>query len=293
MTRLEQAKQADGGVLLAHVVNTAIKLGIFRELRDAAASPHDLAVALSLNASATGRLLAALRGIGYVEFVEHYFVNTDLGDNATTLEIPVLPQPAGPLVKLWPYLLDAIREGGPQMKRAFGIDGDIFFVIYRDPAQLEGFCRFMLKFSVPAGIEIAKAVDFSKNRTVMDVAGGLGGSLVEILKAHPHLSGSLMELREVLSLAEGYLDRCGFRRRIFTTDADLFGSYYPIGSDADVALLGWVLHDWNDKHCAQILTNVYEMLPSGGKLLLSECVLEDDGSGKQYAEFLSLVLLEL
>ncbi len=64
---------------------------------------------------------------------------------------------------------------------------------------------------------------------------------------------------------------------------------YPTG--ADVIALGWVLHDWGDENCRKILSNCYDALPSGGALLITESVLNDDLSGTSFGVLMSLHML--
>ena len=50
-----------------------------------------------------------------------------------------------------------------------------------------------------------------------------------------------------------------------------------ISAKADVFLLKWILHDWNDVRCREILRNVRRAMGESSKLLIIEqAVPEDD-----------------
>lgn len=55
--------------------------------------------------------------------------------------------------------------------------------------------------------------------------------------------------------------------------------------------MSWVLHDWSDETCRKILRNCYDALPSGGALLITESVLNEDLSGPPFAVLMSLHML--
>ena len=82
---------------------------------------------------------------------------------------------------------------------------------------------------------------------------------------------------------------CSKECRFETKQSDLFSAPYPLG--AGVALLSWVLHDWNDEHCLQILRRCREALPIGGALLISEALLDDSSPPRRFPALLSLQML--
>ena len=100
-----------------------------------------------------------------------------------------------------------------------------------------------------------------------------------------------MDLPPVCALADEAIAAAGLVDRFVSKAADLFEGPYPAGADA--ISLSWVLHDWNDEHCRQILRNCHAALPEGGVLLITESVLEPDRSGTLFATLMSLHMLVL
>jgi hypothetical protein len=47
---------------------------------------------------------------------------------------------------------------------------------------------------------------------------------------------------------------------------------------ADIYLMKFILHDWNDEQCETILNNLAETAEKGSKVLLVETVVEEDDS---------------
>jgi len=235
----------------------------------------------------------ALSATGLIERNGERFANTELGSFCTSSS-PVNLNAAGLGLNPWyhmaEFLPDALREYGPQWKRAMGTTAEeAFAALYEDPARVRQFAGLMNSYSIPEGAGIAERFDFSPFTCVMDVAGGPGGIAVEIGKRHPHMRGILMDLPPMCKMAEEHIRSNGVHGRFVTASADLLAGPYPSG--ADVITLGWILHDWSDERCRKILRNCFDALPSGGALLVIEAVLNNDFSGSKYAHALDLVML--
>jgi hypothetical protein len=124
---------------------------------------------------------------------------------------------------------------------------------------------------------VADGYDFSGAERICDIGGGSGVLLAEVLQRHPGARGVLFELdalqadaRQILA-ARGVADRCEL------TAGDFFESV-PAG--CDVYILQAVVHDWDDERCVTILANVRDAMPSGGRLLVIENMLDADGREK-------------
>ena len=271
------------------------RLGIFEELAKGPASAAELATRLGFHEEAGRRLLVGLCRIGLLTREDDQFANTAVAHYLTS-SAPV------PLAHLelwgslfypaWNNLDSAVRECSPRWQQTFGAtQQETFANLYKDPAALRRFCGLMNAYSIPQGRIVADAFDFSASHCVLDVAGGPGGLVIEIGKQHPHLRGIVMDLPPVCEVAGEAIAAAGLEDRFVARHADLFEGPYPSG--ADVITLSWILHDWNDDHCRQILRNCHAALPPGGVLLLIENVLEPDGSGSPFSTLMSLHMLVL
>jgi acetylserotonin N-methyltransferase len=195
-----------------------------------------------------------------------------------------------PFYHMWEFLGDALREYSPRWKQATGATAEeAFSALYEDPVRLRRFVALMNATNEPIGMEIAERFDFAPHRCVLDVAGASGGMVISIAKRYPHMHAMVMDLPPVCKLAAEYIAANGLEHRCRTAVADLFEGPYPAG--ADVITLGSILHDWSDDRCRLILGHCFNALPSGGVLLVTEKVLNDDFSGDRYALLLDLHML--
>ncbi|MFP5235406.1 MAG: methyltransferase [Acidobacteriota bacterium] len=190
---------------------------------------------------------------------------------------------------LWEALTNAVREGTPRWQEAFGASAEkVFAAAFSDPDRAKEIAAFFSAVSVPQGIALARSWDFSQAAKLLDVGGGGGSITIEILKANPHLHGTIVDLPPMVAAAQQNIAANGLSDRCTAVVGDIFESL-PSGYDA--ALLAWVLHDWSDANCHKILRTCHNALPAGGRLFICEAVLNDDGTGSDHAVLGSLNML--
>jgi len=100
-------------------------------------------------------------------------------------------------------------------------------------------------------LEALRDYDFSSVATWCDVGGGHGHLMCSLLAAYPHLSGTVLDLPEVIGeTGQLWAGRFGLEERCQYPAGDMFEE---VPSDADVYSLKMILHDWNNSECTQIL----------------------------------------
>lgn len=159
-----------------------------------------------------------------------------------------------------------VKSGSTEFDRIFG--APFFDYLSRDPPAGEVFHRGMAGLSDLENGPIAQSYDFSPFERVVDVGGGHGGFLIEVLKAAPKVHGILFDRAEVL--AEARLAAAGLAERFQLVEGDFFGEV-PRGANAYV--LKRILHDWSDDVCVTILDHCRRSMAEGGKVLVIDTVI--------------------
>lgn len=119
---------------------------------------------------------------------------------------------------------------------------------------------------------LAKAWNFGSASVVVDVGGGRGSTLAELLRARPDLSGVLLEIPHVLDTARQILGAPDLAERA-SVRAGSFLDGVPGGGD--VYMLCRVLANWDDEHCLRILRNCADALPPDGRVLVFDLEMPD------------------
>jgi hypothetical protein len=184
-------------------------------------------------------------------------------------------------------LIEAVRSNRPvgwdaATQRSFFDSADA--IITRD------FYEAMHSLSTPTGQALALVPDIRSRSRLLDVGGGSGAIPIELCRARPGLTATVFDLPHVTEFAAGKIAAAGLSGRISTAAGDLFApGPYPAGHD--VALLSLILHSFNPDQDRQILAKTFACLPSGGLVLISELLVDDDKTGPPPAALMSLTML--
>jgi hypothetical protein len=127
-----------------------------------------------------------------------------------------------------------------------------------------------------------EGVCWRDGETVVDVGGGNGTFLADLLAQQPGLRGIVFDLPETNR------DEAALGERIEFVEGSFFESV-PAG---DAYVLGGILHDWDDEHAAAILRTVRASAPAHARLLILDAVIEP-GNEPHGSKWLDLLLLAI
>jgi O-methyltransferase/methyltransferase family protein len=281
-TRPPQAQIWDflRGAMGTRALAVVADLGVADALAHGPRAVEEVARELAASADTLHRLLRALAGDGVFAEVE-----PGIFENTPASELLRSGEPMRDFAHLfggaWYRAVGELtaETGGATFPQAFGAD---FWTWLADhPEERAAFDRAM-EDGKERRVERLAAVDWRAGETVVDVGGGNGSLLVELLRRHPELDGI------VLDLPETDRDEAAFGDRIEFVAASFFEGV-PAG---DVYLLGTVLHDWDDDHAAAILRTVRAAAPPHARVLIIDAVIPP-GNEPQGAKWLDLLMLVL
>jgi len=131
----------------------------------------------------------------------------------------------------------------------------------------------MRNLSALLAFEVSRVVELPAARRAVDVGGAEGALLTALIRANPSLRGVVFDLPHVVARARATVEALGLADRIEVVAGDFFQSLPP----ADLYLLKQILHDWSDQQCRTILGHCARGLSPGGRVLIVEMVIPDDG----------------
>jgi hypothetical protein len=121
---------------------------------------------------------------------------------------------------------------------------------------------------------------------VADIGGATGTIVVALLEQNPRLKGVILELPEVAPRARAAVAQHALSHRCQVVEGDFFEAV----PEADIHILKWIIHDWNDEQSVRILSNCVRALRRNGRVALIEYVLSEDGPSDD-AVLLDLAML--
>jgi orsellinic acid C2-O-methyltransferase len=235
---------------------------------------EDLAAQSGAHAPSLRRLLSALGSVDICrQRDDGAFEMTPLGvllraDVPCSMRAWTL-QWGGEAWQVWANLLHSVQTGRSARSLITGEEG--FNHLERDPQAAQIFNRAMVDLTRLAALDIAQAYDFSGQR-IVDVGGGYGALLGQILAVYPGATGVLFDMPHAISRAREYLDGLGVAGRCDFTAGDFFAS---VPSGADLYLLKTVIHDWPDDKARDILQCCRRAMSAGARLLIIERLMPE------------------
>jgi hypothetical protein len=192
----------------------------------------------------------------------------------------------GRMAYAWGSLLSAVRTGAPAYHEVFG--RPFWEDLQAHPKIAASFDALM----GPAGHgtpdpAVLVSGDWQSVRTVVDVGGGTGSLLAEILRSRPLVRGTLVDLPTTVERSAEIFHAAGVAGRVTTVGQSFFD---PLPAGADLYLLKNVLADWPDREATAILSRCAEAAHPAGRVILLGGVSPDDDSGPS-PELLMMVLV--
>lgn len=265
--------------LVSEAIHVVAQLGVADLLADGPKRVAQLALATGADATSLGRVMRALARFGvFSQDAGGQFALGRLGEFLKR-DVPGSLHPAALFfggdtgARTIQLLLDCVRTGESATHK---LDGSkpLFEWLQCDPERTELFNSVMTSFSTLHLTGVLEAYDFSRVKKIVDVGGGHGKTISEILKKKPETRGVLFDLPHAREGGRRAIAEAGLAERCEVISGDFFVSV-PAGADA--YLLSRVIHDWDDKKTVTILKNVRRAIAPHGRLIVLEMMLRADG----------------
>jgi SAM-dependent methyltransferase len=191
----------------------------------------------------------------------------------------------GRMAHAWGTLLSAVRTGQPAYHEVFG--RGFWDDLEAHPKVAATFDALMGPggHGVPDPEVLLGAADWESVRTVVDVGGGTGALLAEVLRAHPEVRGTLVDLPRTVARSREIFESKGVADRVTAAGQSFFD---PLPGGCDVYLLKNVLADWPDAEAVALLKRCAEAARPGGRVVVLGGVTPDEEASP---ELLMMVLV--
>ncbi|WP_405623684.1 methyltransferase [Streptomyces sp. NBC_00076] len=253
-------------------IRTAVSLRLPQLVEAGTRDLAGLARAADAHENSLARLLNHLVAIGLFEQPEpDRYEPTMLSrellaeDNQWQLAWLDIDGPGAKMDLAYTGMLHSIRTGESAYHTAHGVP---FWEDYQRDERLRLFFgAIMAGHAWQTGPTVAVEYDWEPVRRVIDVGGGIGALLSEVLHKHPHLRGAVLDLPEVAPEANQVLAEAGLAER-----AEFVGGSFldPLPTGYDVLMVSRVLTDWSDRDATRILARCAEAAGADGKVLIVE-----------------------
>jgi acetylserotonin N-methyltransferase len=270
----------------APALAVADELGLFAALDRAPATVDELAASLAIEPRATQALVGLAAALGFATQAAGRYHLTDVA------RIYLVPGGSyywgGFLARIRAAPIDcaklvaALRRGSA--------DGRVAEMWQAPPPEaLRAFTHAMHAHSFALAMRTVDRFGLPPGARVLDAGGGSGSYSIAIALHDPTARATVLDFAPVCEVARAYAAQHGVADRVAAHTLDLFADAWPDGHDA--AFLSDVFHDWTDAQCVALAARAFAALPTGGRILVHELLLDDTRDAPLVAAAYSVVML--
>lgn len=138
---------------------------------------------------------------------------------------------------------------------------------------------------------MAKRLDLTGRKRLLDIAGGSGVYACSLAAHFPQLHATVLDKKPVDGIAAGAIADRGYADRVDTLAMDMLEQALPKGYD--VHLFSNVLHDWDVDLVKLLLKKSSEALEPGALLIVHDMFLNSDKTGPLHVAEYSVLLMHV
>lgn len=274
-------------MLLAAIVH----LDLFSWLEKNPATRADVCRAFDAAARPADVMLTLFAAMGFVKERDDVFHLTPLAREHLVKTSPWFLGPYYESLKNRPVALDLLRvlRTGKPANWGSEKDGKDWHVAMETEEFAVQFTAAMDCRGVYLAQALAKSIDLSGRRRLLDIAGGSGVYACSLVTHHPHLASTVFEKPPVDRIAARAIANRGCSAMVDVAAGDMLAGALPAG--ADVHLYSNVLHDWDEPVVRQLLTKSFDALPAGGLIVIHDAFLNPMKDGPLHVAEYSVLLM--
>ncbi|MBW2218978.1 MAG: methyltransferase [Deltaproteobacteria bacterium] len=264
-------------------LHAAVKLDVFTAIGNDKMTYREAAGKLSLDPRAVGMLLNALCAMALLEKVEGAYINTSESKKFLSKDSPgyigYMIMHHHNLVESWSRLDESVASGRPVRTRSS----------FDDEEYRESFLMGMFNIAMGIAPQVAKIIDLSGRKHLLDLGGGPGTYAIHFCKHNPELKATVFDLPTTRPFAQKTIARFGMDDNITFFDGNYIND--SIIGTFDVAWLSHILHAENQDDCERIIQKTVLSLKPGGMIIIHDFILENTKDGPLFPALFSLNML--
>ena len=197
------------------------------------------------------------------------------------------------LYKRWDNLSQALKTNKPIEEKQVADIESLFDKAKsnQEVEQVQKFTHAMYGISIGPAMALAKNVDFSNHKKMMDIGGGSGVYAIQVVANSPNnMSAVVLDSKPVCQVADRYIQQYDLQDKVQTVTFDFFKDRLP--DDCDVAFWSHVLHIFDRDKNITLLKKIYDSLPNeNGTIIISEWLLNDEKTGPIPSALMGLTMI--
>lgn len=287
-----------GGHIFFQTVNTAVKFKIFDLLeREGCLTLSQIAIHLNIQNRPARILVLGLTTLKLLTKNFDTYSNTEIAIRAFTTTSPenvlaIMEWQSEinyhALGHLYESMVTGKNEGLRELK---GTSSTLYERLALQPHLEKIFQDAMEDISKQASFNLAKYVDFSKVKCLVDIGGGNASNIIVLAKKYSNLKAIVFDRPTVCNIALGNIATSGMQDRCSIVQGNCFVSDFP--KEADAFIFCHFLTIWNEEKNNFLLKKAFDSLPLGGKVFIFNMMQNNSEDGPLTAAMGSPYFLSL
>lgn len=272
MTIYEKAQ----GFWVSRAIAAACELNLADHLVKGPRSINELAHLVGADQDCLYRLMRMLAGEGvFRELPGKVFENNRLSksimEGEGSMKNLIMHQFSEINLRLFLDFSGVIRSGESYSRRILG--KPVFRFLEENPQNNELYNQAMDDSSGLVSLALLSAYNFNNFRSIVDIGGGHGIVLCNIVSKYKNIRGILFDQVHVVDKAKEIIADLGLEDRIQIVNGNFFEDI-PVGHDA--YFMKNILHAFNEEDCEVLLGKLRDAMAPDGKLIIMETVIFPD-----------------
>ncbi len=270
---LEDLQRMHGAYVQSRLLFMAVEMGVFDAIGADALTAEEVASRLGCSTPGMRRLMDGLVAVGLLEkesdsyrvpfSLKGYLLSDSPESMAAYIRLGAF------LWKVWDGMDEVVRTGRPRV--------EMMELLSSDERLRELFMEAMAGRAREGAREIARVVDLSRCRSMLDVGSGPGTYSLIWMKMHGGLRSTLVDIPPVVEVARRNIEAADLGERADYLAGDFIG--LDFGRAAyDLVLLANVLQMHGPETNVALIAKAYEALRPGGLVVIHGFMLDESGT---------------
>lgn len=277
LTTADEVSDIAFGFMGSKALFAALHVDLFSHLSDSPLSLDEAAGATGLAPERARTLLTALTSLGLVSEEEGRFANAPAADAFLVkgarydFSDYLRHQVDRQMYRLMDQIVPALENRLPPGAIASYRDW------FSDPEQARLYSESQHAGSLGPARSLARDLDLTTARRMLDVGGGTGAFSITLCAANPALSATIIDFPNVATVGRERIAEAGLEHRIAYAGEDALDGAWP--GEQDVVLMSYLFSGVPDHAHDGLLANAYGALVPGGRVLVHDFILSEDRQG--------------
>ena len=269
------------GFMASKALFAALHVDVFSQLADGPKTARTLAQKTSVPVNRMTTLMTALTAIGLVNREDENYFNAP---GATDFLVRGARHDFGDYLRyqidqqMYPFLtqLNEVLDGslGPEAV-------DSYQHWMSDPEQATLYSEAQHAGSLGPGRTLARLIDLSGCRNLLDVGGGTGSMTIQLLETFPDLVSTIIDFPNVAEIGWRFIAEAGMVDRVRYIPANALATEWP--TEQDAILMSYLFSGVPGGELPRLVQQAYDCLAPGGHLIVHDFMVEDDRTGPPMA----------